>query len=158
MSIMVYQWLIDIEGNENKGDFDDDDAKCKQWAVQCTQDHSLTPLVTQWLQLQWEDMNIEQGLIDMFAVESSSLHDGTHDSVTFTAPLYCIAHKWPALNLNHMIWILNCTALLWRRNCSQIRRGYEQALTDIFALETKSCNITKPLFLVATHKSASLKR
>ena len=32
-------------------------------------------------------MNIEQGLIDMFAVESSSLHDGTDDSVTSTAPL-----------------------------------------------------------------------
>ena len=33
MSIMVcvpVQWLIDIAGNEYKGDFDDDDAKCKQ--------------------------------------------------------------------------------------------------------------------------------
>ena len=57
-------------------------------------------------------MNIEQGLIDMFAVETSSLHDDTDDSVTSTAPPCCIAHMTSTkLKSYDMNIELHCTAV-----------------------------------------------
>ena len=52
-------------------------------------------------------MNIEQGLIDMFAVESSSLHDGTHDSVTSN----CTQMTSTKLKSYDMNIELHCTAV-----------------------------------------------
>ena len=52
---------MDIVGYKakDKDDLGGDDAKCKQWVVQCRQAHSLTPQVTQSHQLHCSDIELQ---------------------------------------------------------------------------------------------------